>query len=162
MKLLQSLKRDGHSIAAYGASAKGTTLLNYCGLSDDVLDFVADRSPVKQGKLTPGTHLPIVPPEMLTTARPDYCLLLTWNFADEILAQQAAYRAMGGKFIIPVPQVRIALSDAFYTAADRRSIPSRARTARRRARLFRTHLLRGRISPARTPDRLRAAQRFLQ
>lgn len=107
VSLLKDLKARGHSIAAYGASAKGATLLNFFGLGQDVLDFVADRSKAKQGKLTPGTHLPILPPETLAQSRPDYCLLLTWNFADEILEQQAAYRARGGKFIVPIPQVRI-------------------------------------------------------
>jgi C-methyltransferase C-terminal domain len=72
-----------------------------------VLDFVADRSKAKQGKLTPGVHLPILPADALTQARPDYCLLLTWNFAEEILEQQAAYRALGGKFVVPIPQVRV-------------------------------------------------------
>jgi len=107
VSLLRKLKAQGHSIAAYGASAKGTTLLNFFDLGHDVLDFVADRSPAKQGKLTPGLHLPILPPEALAHSRPDYCLLLTWNFAEEILEQQAAYRASGGKFVVPIPQVRI-------------------------------------------------------
>lgn len=107
VSLLRSLKAQGRSIAAYGASAKGTTLLNFFGLGRDVLDFVADRSKAKQGKLTPGMHLPILPPEALAQSRPDYCLLLTWNFADEILQQQAPYRAGGGKFVLPIPQVRI-------------------------------------------------------
>lgn len=105
--LLKDLKAQGKAIAAYGASAKGATLLNFYGIGGDILDFVADRSTVKQGKLTPGTHLPIVPPEALQERRPDYVLLLTWNFADEILAQQRAYREAGGKFIIPVPDARI-------------------------------------------------------
>lgn len=107
VSLLKRLKTEGRRIAAYGASAKGATLLNFFGLGRDVLDFVADRSTAKQGKLTPGAHLPIVPAEALAQARPDYCLLLTWNFADEILAQQAAYRDAGGRFIVPIPQVRI-------------------------------------------------------
>jgi SAM-dependent methyltransferase len=107
VSLLRDLKARGHSIAAYGASAKGATLLNFFGLGRDVLDFVADRSRVKQGKLTPGLHLPILPPDALVQSRPDYCLLLTWNFADEILEQQAAYRDGGGKFVVPIPQVRI-------------------------------------------------------
>jgi hypothetical protein len=107
VSLLKDLKGQGHSIAAYGASAKGTTLLNFFGLGLDVLDFVADRSPIKQGKLTPGLHLPIMPADALARLRPDYCLLLTWNFADEILRQQAGYRASGGRFVVPIPQVRI-------------------------------------------------------
>ncbi len=106
--LLQRLKREGKSIAAYGASAKGSTLLNFFGLGRDTLDFVADRSTYKQGRLTPGTHLPIVPPEELLRRRPDYTLLLTWNFAEEILTQQRAYREAGGRFIVPIPEVRVA------------------------------------------------------
>jgi hypothetical protein len=105
--LLADLKRQGKSIAAYGASAKGSTLLNFFGLGKDSLNFVADRSSYKQGRLTPGTHIPIVPAEQLTETQPDYTLLLTWNFADEILGQQKAYRQKGGKFIIPIPEVRV-------------------------------------------------------
>jgi hypothetical protein len=97
----------GKSLAAYGASAKGSTLLNFCGLGKDLIQFVADRSPYKQGRLTPGTHIPIVPPDELEKRKPEYALLLTWNFAEEILAQQQAYRAAGGKFIIPIPEVKI-------------------------------------------------------
>ena len=107
LSLLKNLKADGKVIAAYGASAKGSTLLNYFGIGRGVIDFVVDRSPVKQGKLTPGAHLPILSPEALTRARADYCLMLTWNFAEEILQQQAGYRAAGGKFVLPVPEVAI-------------------------------------------------------
>lgn len=105
--LLAKLKNEGKSIAAYGASAKGSTLLNYYGVGAATLDFVADRSTYKQGRLTPGTHIPIVPPEELLKRKPDYTLLLTWNFADEILAQQKAYRDAGGKFIVPIPKVKV-------------------------------------------------------
>ncbi len=105
--LLHELKASGRTIAAYGASAKGSTLLNAFGIGRDVIEFVVDRSTVKQGRFTPGTHMPILAPDMLVQRRPDYLLLLAWNFADEILAQQAAYREAGGRFIIPIPEVRI-------------------------------------------------------
>jgi SAM-dependent methyltransferase len=104
---LRAAKQSGRAIAAYGASAKGTTLLNYCGIGEGILDFVVDRSPHKQGRYTPGTHLPILPPAALLDRKPDAVLLLAWNFADEILADQAEYRKAGGKFIIPVPDVRV-------------------------------------------------------
>jgi hypothetical protein len=104
---LTALRAQGKRIAAYGASAKGSTLLNYCGLGRETLDFVADRSTYKQGRLTPGSHLPIVAAEELAARQPDYTLLLTWNFAEEILRQQQAYRDAGGRFIVPVPEVRV-------------------------------------------------------
>ncbi len=107
LKLMTGLKAEGKRIAAYGASAKGSTMLNYFGIGRDMLDFVVDRSTVKQGLYTPGTHLPIHAPEKLHIEMPDYVLLLTWNFAQEILSQQAEYRRRGGRFIIPVPDVRI-------------------------------------------------------
>ncbi|HEV2032721.1 MAG TPA: class I SAM-dependent methyltransferase [Candidatus Dormibacteraeota bacterium] len=104
VRFLDELKSDGSRIAAYGASAKGSTLLNYCGIGPRTLEFVADRSTMKQGLYTPGTHLKVMAPEALLETRPDHVLLLTWNFADEILEQQDAYRKQGGKFIIPVPE----------------------------------------------------------
>ncbi len=107
LECLLDLRAKGNHIAAYGASAKGTTLLNYFSIGAEFLEFVVDRSTVKQGLYTPGTHLPILSPEELLKRKPDYVLLLTWNFADEILAQQEQYRAQGGKFIIPIPHVRI-------------------------------------------------------
>lgn len=105
--LIDRLLADGKRVAAYGAAAKGSTLLNYYGIGAERLEFVADRSPHKQGKRMPGVHVPIRPAEFLAESRPDYCLLLTWNFADEILAQQQSYRDAGGKFILPVPEPRI-------------------------------------------------------
>ncbi len=106
--LIGSLKSDNKRIAVYGASAKGSTLLNYFGIGVDSLDYVVDRSTIKQGRYTPGTRLKIHDPDKLSSDQPDYCLLLTWNFVDEILAQQKKYRDQGGKFIIPIPNVRVA------------------------------------------------------
>lgn len=96
----------GRRVAAYGASAKGSTLLNYIGEPAEVIEFIADRSSHKQGKLSPGLHLPIVPAEHLAEAKPDHAILLVWNFADEVLAQQQAYRDGGGSFAIPLPELR--------------------------------------------------------
>jgi SAM-dependent methyltransferase len=107
LSLLADLKSRGERIAVYGASAKGSTLLNYFQLGRETLDFVVDRSTVKQGRYTPGTHLEIHAPEKLLEEMPGYVLLLTWNFAEEILEQQSEYRRRGGRFIIPVPEVRV-------------------------------------------------------
>jgi hypothetical protein len=106
-KTLIEAKQAGQAVAAYGASAKGTTLLNYCGIDASLVDFVVDKSPHKQGLYTPGTHLPILRTEALMDRRPDLVLLLAWNLAGEILHQESEYRRSGGKFIIPVPRVRI-------------------------------------------------------
>lgn len=105
--LLREIKSKYQRIAAYGASAKGSTLLNYFAIGRETLDFVVDRSAIKQGYYTPGTHLLIHPPEKLLEAMPAYTLLLTWNFADEILDQQAEYRRRGGRFIIPLPEAQV-------------------------------------------------------
>ncbi len=105
--LLTDLKAAGKRIAAYGASAKGSTLLNSSHIGSQVLDFVVDRSTHKQGRFTPGTHLRILPPEELLRSMPDYVLLLTWNFEAEILGQQAEYMKRGGRFVVPLPDVRI-------------------------------------------------------
>jgi SAM-dependent methyltransferase len=94
-------------VAAYGASAKGSTLLNFVNPDPAIFEFMADRSTYKHGRFSPGLHVPIVPAEELLARQPDYTLLLTWNFADEILDQQAEYRARGGKFIVPIPALKV-------------------------------------------------------
>lgn len=105
--LVLKLRGEGATIAAYGAAAKGTVLLNHFGLDNQVIDFVVDRSEHKQGLVMPGVGIPILAAEELERRRPDYTLLLAWNFADEILEQQHAYRAAGGTFVIPVPAISL-------------------------------------------------------
>ena len=107
LELLQRLKQDGARIAGYGASARGNTLLNYYGIGTDYLDYIADRNPLKHGLYSPGMHIPVVDPERLVRDRPDYVLVIAWNFAREIVAQQDAYRRAGGKFIVPIPEPAI-------------------------------------------------------
>ncbi len=107
LELLFSLKRQGRRIAGYGAPGKGNTLLNYCGIRGDVLDFTVDRNPYKHGRYLPGTRIPIEPPERLAEARPDYVLILPWNLKDEIMAQLSFIRDWRGKFIVPIPEPKI-------------------------------------------------------
>jgi SAM-dependent methyltransferase len=105
--MLGTLRRDGKRIAAVSAPAKGMTLLNYCHIGPEILDFITEKAPLKIGKYTPGTHIPILPDSELIRQRPDYALLLAWNFADEIMSNLDDYRRAGGKFIIPIPGPRI-------------------------------------------------------
>ena len=105
--ILADIKGQGKSIAGYGAAAKGAVMLNYVRIGKDQLDFVADRNVHKQGRFMPGVHIPIVDPEVILERMPDYILLLTWNFKDEILRQQKEYRDRGGKFIIPIPSPEV-------------------------------------------------------
>jgi SAM-dependent methyltransferase len=101
--MLSDLKAQGATIAAYGAAAKGATMVNFVGIGPDLVDYVVDRNTHKQGRYMPGVHLPIRDPAVLVEEQPDYLLLLAWNFADEIMSQQADYRRNGGRFIVPVP-----------------------------------------------------------
>jgi len=105
--LLQSLKHEGKHIVAVSAPAKGMTLLNYCGIDKDILDFVTEKSQLKVGRFTPGAHIPVVPDSELLAKQPDYALLLAWNFAEEIMRNLDEYHRHGGKFIIPIPSPRI-------------------------------------------------------
>jgi hypothetical protein len=110
LALLGALKNDGKTIAAYGAPAKGNTLLNYCGIDTRLVDYVVDKNPLKVGLYTPGTHIPVKPVSTLADSAPDYLLILAWNFADEIMQQQAEYAAQGGKFILPIPEPKVVAS----------------------------------------------------
>jgi len=107
LELLIDLKRQGKTIAGYGAPGKGNTLLNYCGIRHDFLDYTVDRNPYKQGKFLPGTHVPIHSPERIRETKPDYVLILPWNFKDEIMQQIGYIREWGAKFIVPIPEARI-------------------------------------------------------
>ncbi len=109
-KLLEFLiqaKREGKKVVGYGAPGKGNTLLNYCGIRTDFLDFTVDRNPYKHGRFLPGTHIPIFPPEHLRAARPDYVFILPWNLKNEIMEQLSFIREWGGKFIVPIPSVKV-------------------------------------------------------
>ncbi len=106
-KLLYDLKRNRKRIAGYGAAAKANTMLNYCGIGSDVIEYIADKSAHKQGLYTPGTRIPVVPPEKILEDMPDYVVILAWNFADEIIGQLKDYSEKGGVFIIPIPDPRI-------------------------------------------------------
>ena len=107
LEFLIGAKRAGKSIVGYGAPGKGNTLLNYCGIRTDFLDYTVDRNPYKHGKFTPGTHIPIHPPSRIDETKPDYVLILPWNFKDEIMAQMAHIRNWGGRFVVPIPEVTI-------------------------------------------------------
>jgi len=105
--LLRRLNAEGRSMAGYGAPAKGNTLLNYCGITTEEIPWTVDRNPLKVGRFTPGAHIPVLPVETLRERQPDYVLILAWNFADEIMAQQSEYHARGGRFILPIPRPSI-------------------------------------------------------
>jgi SAM-dependent methyltransferase len=107
LSLLIDLKNRGKTIVGYGAPGKGNTLLNYCGIRTDLLDYTVDRNPYKQGKYTPGTHIPILSPDRIAQTRPDYVFILPWNLKDEICAQMSYVREWGARFIVPIPEPHI-------------------------------------------------------
>jgi len=107
LEILIDLKRQGKRVVGYGAPGKGNTLLNYCGIRNDFLDYTVDRSPYKHGRFTPGTHIEIFPPEKIRQDRPDYLFILPWNLKDEITRQMSFIREWGGKFIVPIPEAKI-------------------------------------------------------
>ena len=107
LDFLISAKRAGKRIVGYGAPGKGNTLLNYCGIRSDFLDYTVDRNPYKQGKFLPGSRIPVFPPERIQVTRPDYVLILPWNLKDEIMGQMAAIREWGGRFVIPIPSLQV-------------------------------------------------------
>ena len=107
LAFLTEAKREGKSIVGYGAAAKGNTLLNYCGIRSDFIDYTVDRSPHKQDHFLPGTHLPIHHPDEIKRTKPDYLLILPWNIKDEIMEQMAYIREWGGRFIVPIPEVKV-------------------------------------------------------
>jgi SAM-dependent methyltransferase len=107
LEFLIGVKREGKSIVGYGAPGKGNTLLNYCGIRQDFIDYVVDRNPYKHGKYLPGTHIPIHPPERINETRPDYILILPWNLKDEIVTQLAEVREWGAKFVVPIPELQV-------------------------------------------------------
>jgi len=107
LDFLVSAAREGRSVAGYGAPGKGNTLLNHCGIREDLLQYTVDRSPVKQGQYLPGTHIPIHAPERLAETRPDYVLVLPWNLRDEIAEQLHYVRSWGARLVVPIPELEI-------------------------------------------------------
>jgi SAM-dependent methyltransferase len=107
LEVLISIRRDGKSVAGYGAPGKGNTLLNYCGIRTDLMDYTVDRNPYKQGRFLPGTHIPILHPSKIAESRPDFILILPWNLKDEIMEQLSFAREWGARFIVPIPEVAV-------------------------------------------------------
>jgi hypothetical protein len=110
--LIRKQKSQGKRIIGYGASAKGNTLLNTCGITSNELDYIIDNTPFKQNKIAPGSGVPVQPPEKLLADQPDFALLLAWNFAKEIVARETEYQKRGGRFILPIPEPKIVLFPA--------------------------------------------------
>jgi SAM-dependent methyltransferase len=107
LSFLITARAEGKTIAGYGAPGKGNTLLNYCGIREDFLDYTVDRNPFKHGKFLPGTHVPVFPPERIRETKPDYVLILPWNLKKEIMGQMAYIREWGGQFVVPIPRVEV-------------------------------------------------------
>jgi hypothetical protein len=107
LELLIGLRRDGRQVAGYGAPGKANTLLNYCGIRSDLIDYTVDQNPYKHGRFTPGTHIPIYPPERIAETKPDYIVVLPWNLIDEISEQLRYVRDWGAKLIVPIPTARV-------------------------------------------------------
>ena len=107
LEFLIKAKREGKKVVAYGAAAKASTLLNFCGVRTDLVDYLVDRSPYKQGHWLPGVHIPIYDPERVKTDKPDYVMILAWNLKDEVMAQMAFIRDWGGKFVVPIPKITV-------------------------------------------------------
>ena len=107
LSFLIDAKNNGLSIVGYGAAAKGNTLLNYCGVREDFIDYVVDKSPHKQGHFLPGTHIPICSPERVLETKPDYVMILPWNIQEEVIEQMGSIRAWGGRFVVPIPKVKV-------------------------------------------------------
>jgi len=107
LRFVIEARDNGRSIVGYGAPGKGNTLLNYCGIRTDLLDYTVDRNPYKQGKFTPGMRIPIFPPERIRETKPDFILILPWNLKEEIIAQNSFIREWGGQFVVPIPEVRV-------------------------------------------------------
>ncbi len=107
MKLITDIKTEGKSIAGFGAPAKATTLMYHFGIGTDEIDFIVDDSPLKQGLYTPGTHISVLPPDALYDRKPDYVIILAWNFAEQIMDKHYAFLEAGGRFIVPLPTLEI-------------------------------------------------------
>jgi hypothetical protein len=107
LSFLEDAKRQGKRVVGYGAPAKGNTLLNYCGITSDLIEYTVDRNPHKQGSLLPGSHIPILEPERINVTKPDYILILPWNLKREIVSQLSFARSWGAQFVVPIPEPRI-------------------------------------------------------
>ena len=119
LEFLIGARRAGKTVVGYGAPGKGNTLLNYCGVRTDLLDFTVDRNPHKQGNFLPGTRIPIYHPDQIRAARPDYVLILPWNLREEISRQLSYIHEWGGKLVVPIPEVQVLESPALLEAVGR-------------------------------------------